>query len=92
MTRTSKPGFSSVNDAIFGKKSYGRADSNLKRGALIGTAAGVLAISVYGLVNYALVKNWTLDITILKVVWGRILGGLSGLFVIWMKSVIFKGT
>lgn len=71
--------------------SYGQADSNLKTGALIGAAAGVLAISVYGLVNYALVKNWTLDITILEVVWGPILGGLSGLFAVWMKTIIFKG-
>jgi uncharacterized membrane protein len=58
--------------------------------ALIGIAAGVLAITVYGVTNYALLKNWNLSLTILEVVWGPILGGLSGLFVFWMKSLILK--
>lgn len=58
--------------------------------ALIGMAAGILAITVYGITNYALLKNWSLSLTILKVIWGPILGGLSGIFVFWMRSLILK--
>ncbi len=68
---------------------YKRPELELMDGAIIGAAAGVLAISVYGLVNYALVKNWTLDITILEVIWGPMLGGLSGMFIVWAKKLIF---
>jgi len=58
--------------------------------ALIGMAAGILAITVYGITNYALLKNWSLSLTILEVIWGPILGGLSGIFVFWMRSLILK--
>lgn len=58
--------------------------------ALIGAAAGVLAITVYGITNYALLKNWSLSLTVLEIIWGPILGGLSGVFVFWMKSLILK--
>jgi uncharacterized membrane protein len=58
--------------------------------ALLGAIAGILAITVYGLVNYALFKDWGFDLTILEVIWGPILGGLSGVFVLWLKSLLIK--
>ena len=51
---------------------------------LVGAMGGVLAISVYGLVNQALINNWPWRLTILEVVWGPIIGGLGGLFIAWM--------
>ncbi len=69
---------------------YKTQNGELLEAALIGTAAGVLAITVYGITNYAILKNWNLSITILEIVWGPILGGLSGLFVFWMKSLILQ--
>jgi uncharacterized membrane protein len=57
---------------------------------LVGALAGVLAISVYGITNYSLFKDWGLTITILEMVWGPILGGLSGIFVFWVKSHLIK--
>ena len=56
--------------------------------ALIGAIAGILAITVYGLTNYALFKDWSLKLTVLEVIWGPILGASSGAFVIWMKSIL----
>jgi uncharacterized membrane protein len=47
------------------------------------SAAGVLAISVYGLVNQAVIDKWTWRLTIPEVVWGPIIGGLVGLFIAW---------
>ena len=55
---------------------------------LVGALGGVLAISVYGLVNQALIKNWTWRLTLLELVWGPIIGGLGGLFVAWMYRAL----
>ena len=60
---------------------------NYQEAMLIGAIAGILAITVYGLTNYALFKDWSLELTVLEVIWGPILGASSGAFVIWMKSL-----
>ncbi len=59
-----------------------------QQAAIVGALAGTLAISVYGLVNYALIKNWSLDITILEVVWGPIIGASSGLLVAYLNNIL----
>jgi uncharacterized membrane protein len=61
---------------------------NYLEAALIGAIAGILAITVYGLTNYALFKDWSLKLTVLEVIWGPILGASSGAFVIWVKSIL----
>jgi len=55
---------------------------------LVGALGGVLAISVYGLVNQALIRDWSWRLTWLEVVWGPIIGGLGGLFIAWLYRVI----
>jgi uncharacterized membrane protein len=57
---------------------------------LVGALAGVLAISVYGITNYALFKDWGSTVTILEMIWGPILGGLSGIFIFWLRSLLIK--
>jgi len=57
---------------------------------IVGALAGVLAISVYGVTNYALFKDWNLTLTVLEFIWGPLLGGISGLFVFWAKSFLLK--
>lgn len=61
---------------------------NYQEAMLIGAIAGILAITVYGLTNYALFKDWSLKLTVLEVIWGPILGASSGAFVIWIKSIL----
>ncbi|NIM60009.1 MAG: DUF2177 family protein [Candidatus Aminicenantes bacterium] len=61
---------------------------NYQEALLIGAIAGILAITVYGLTNYALFKDWSLKLTVLEVIWGPILGASSGAFVIWIKSIL----
>jgi uncharacterized membrane protein len=56
---------------------------------LVGAMGGVLAISVYGLVNQSLIKDWSWRLTLLEVVWGPIIGGLGGLFIAWLYRVLF---
>ena len=61
---------------------------NYQEAMLIGAIAGILAITVYGVTNYALFKDWSLKLTVLEVIWGPILGGFSGAFILWIKSVL----
>ncbi|MDH4218433.1 MAG: DUF2177 family protein [Nitrospirota bacterium] len=61
---------------------------NYQEAMLIGAIAGILAITVYGVTNYALFKDWSLKLTVLEVIWGPMLGGFSGAFVVWMKSLL----
>jgi uncharacterized membrane protein len=67
---------------------YRKGPLPLGGGFLIGAMAGILAISVYGLTNYALLKDWGRMITILEVIWGPLLGGLSGAFVAWLRTLL----
>jgi uncharacterized membrane protein len=62
--------------------------ATLAAAALVGALAGVLAISVYGVTNYALLMDWGWTITLLETVWGPILGGLSGAFAFWLKTLL----
>jgi uncharacterized membrane protein len=61
---------------------------SLLNAAVIGAVAGVLAITVYGLTNYSLFKDWSLKLTVLEVIWGPFLGGFTGIFAAWFKSII----
>ncbi|MHB8094676.1 MAG: DUF2177 family protein [Candidatus Aminicenantales bacterium] len=70
---------------------YSTAGRGTSAGALlVGALAGVLAISVYGITNYALMKDWSLRLTVLEVVWGPILGGMSGLFVYGVRGLLSR--
>jgi len=46
-------------------------------------AGGVLGISVYGLVNHWLIRDWSAAMTVLEVVWGPLLGAFAGFFIAW---------
>ena len=67
---------------------YKNTELNYLDGALRGAAGGILAITVYGLVNHAFIKGWGLDITILEVVWGPIIGACSGVFITWITKTL----
>jgi uncharacterized membrane protein len=65
-----------------------RAGQGYPLNLLVGAMGGVLGISVYGLVNQALIKDWTWRLTLLEVVWGPIIGALAGLFIGWLYRVV----
>jgi uncharacterized membrane protein len=65
-------------------------DAGFARAGTIGALAGVLAISVYGITNYALLKDWGLALTVLEMIWGPIIGAASGIFVLWAKSLLIR--
>ena len=49
---------------------------------------GVLGISVYGLVNHWLIRDWSLSMTLLEVVWGPVIGAFAGLFILWAGRLL----
>jgi len=63
-----------------------RSPENLKISVLVGALAGLLAITVYGLTNYALMKDWSFRLTLLEVFWGPVLGAWGGLVV----SILYR--
>ena len=70
---------------------YSTAGRDTSAGALlVGALAGALAITVYGITNYALMKDWSLRLTVLEAVWGPILGGMSGLFVYGLRGLLTR--
>lgn len=46
------------------------------------TMGGILGISVYGLVNFWLIRDWSAAMTVLEVVWGPLIGAFAGAFIL----------
>ncbi len=53
-----------------------RADS-IATALLFGALLGALAYATYDLTNFATLRNWTLQITLIDIVWGAALTGVA---------------
>ncbi len=51
--------------------------SSLFHAAFYGALFGLLAYATYDLTNYATLKNWSLALTVVDMIWGAVLSGLS---------------
>ena len=49
---------------------------------------GILGISVYGLVNHWLIRDWSLAMTVLETVWGPLIGAFAGFFIAWAGRLL----
>ena len=49
---------------------------------------GILGISVYGLVNHWLIRDWSLAMTVLEAVWGPLIGALAGFIIAWAGRLL----
>jgi len=67
-----------------------RNPESLKISVLVGALVGLLAVSVYGLTNYALMKDWSFRLTVLEVFWGPFLGAWGGLVVSVLYGWFFR--
>ncbi|MDI6845021.1 MAG: DUF2177 family protein [Candidatus Saccharicenans sp.] len=67
-----------------------RDPEKVKFSVLVGAMAGLLAITVYGLTNYALIKDWSPRLMVLEVVWGPLLGAWGGLVVSLAYRWLFR--
>ena len=49
---------------------------------------GILGISVYGLVNHWIIRDWSPAMTALEVVWGPLIGAFAGFFIAWAAKLL----
>lgn len=55
-----------------------------------GAGFGLVLYATYDLTNYALVKDWPLNVTIVDMIWGAVLCGSTSLAMKFIASFIFK--
>ena len=65
-----------------------RGDAPVLKAVVACAMGGVLGISVYGLVNHWLIRDWSLSMTVLEVVWGPVIGAFAGFFVLWTGRLL----
>ncbi|MCX6567295.1 MAG: DUF2177 family protein [Candidatus Aminicenantes bacterium] len=49
---------------------------------------GILSISVYGLVNHWIIRDWSLSVTVLESAWGPMIGAFAGFFIVWVSRLL----
>jgi len=64
------------------------SDAPYLKGIVSCMMGGVLGISVYGLVNRWIIRDWSLAMTVLEGVWGPVIGAFAGLFIVWMSKLL----
>lgn len=58
------------------------------KGVISCMMGGILGISVYGLVNYWIIRDWSLGMTVLEAVWGPLIGAFGGFFIAWAGKLL----
>ena len=56
--------------------------------ALYGALFGFFTYATYDLSNYATRRNWTLELTLVDMAWGTILGAVTSVVAFWIVSKI----
>jgi len=64
------------------------SDAPALKGIVSCMMGGILGISVYGLVNHWLIRDWSLTMTVLEVIWGPIIGAFAGFFIVWAGKLL----
>jgi uncharacterized membrane protein len=65
-----------------------RSEAVVLKSVLACLMGGILGISVYGLVNHWLIRDWSAAMTVLEVIWGPILGAFAGFFIAWAGRLL----
>jgi uncharacterized membrane protein len=64
------------------------SDAPYLKGIVSCVMGGILGISVYGLVNRWIIRDWSLAMTVLEGVWGPMIGAFAGFFIVWMGKLL----
>ena len=64
------------------------SDAPYLKGVVACMMGGILGISVYGLVNRWIIRDWSLAMTVLEGVWGPMIGAFAGFFIVWMGRLL----
>jgi uncharacterized membrane protein len=65
-----------------------RSDAPVLKGIVSCMMGGILGISVYGLVNHWIIRDWSLAMTVLEAVWGPLIGAFAGFFIVWAAKLL----
>jgi uncharacterized membrane protein len=65
-------------------------NGSMTTAAVYGALFGFFSYATYDLSNYATLRNWTLQLTLIDVVWGTILGAVTSVVTFWVASRIFS--
>jgi uncharacterized membrane protein len=63
------------------------AQGNLFEGWLLGSLFGLVTYATYDLTNLATLKAWPVKITIIDLMWGTFLTGVSTVITLWLMGV-----
>jgi uncharacterized membrane protein len=63
-----------------------RAKEELLKGFLFGAVFGLVVYGVYDLTNYATLANWSVEMTIVDMLWGVIIGGVTGSITVFIGN------
>jgi len=61
-----------------------KANGQIIKGLFFGSAFGLVVYGVYDLTNYATLESWTIKMTIVDILWGVIIGGITGLIAVFI--------
>lgn len=56
-----------------------------------GVIFGLITYGIYDFTNYAILANWPWKITLIDMIWGMVLCGLSSLFAVFIANRWFTG-
>ncbi len=59
---------------------------SLMTAAVYGALFGLFTYATYDLTNYATLRNWTLQLTVVDVAWGTVLGTVTSTATVWVVS------
>ena len=78
-----------IRSASFCLRSIRRLKINSLGTALIyGCLFGFFTYSTYDLSNYATLRNWSLALTVVDIVWGTILAGFAATVSFWISRLV----
>jgi uncharacterized membrane protein len=65
---------------------------SLMTAAVYGALFGFFTYATYDLTNYATLRNWTFQLTVVDVAWGTILGAVTSTAAVWVVSKLVSAT
>ena len=66
----------------------GLKSGSMMTAAVYGALFGFFTYATYDLSNYATLQNWSLELTLVDMAWGTILGAVTGIVAFWIVSKI----
>lgn len=63
---------------------------SMSTAAVYGALFGLFTYATYDLTNHATLRNWTLQLTLVDVAWGTILGAISASITFWLVTKLVR--